>query len=241
MLVGGTTIITTFVWMRLVNEVEPMSVFAINLITGAGLGLAIDYSLFVVSRFREELATGADTSEALRRTMRTAGRTVLFSAVTVAAAMGALIVFDLRFLFSMGYGGVLVALTAALVSLTVLPAMLAVLGPRVNALGLKRWKAVAGPRRRARAGGRLVPLLAVGHAAAGADRRRHRRAADRDGAAVPADRVHRRRRERAADRAQRPRGAGRARQRVPARPQRPALRRGGDRRRDRGPRSGRGR
>jgi uncharacterized membrane protein YdfJ with MMPL/SSD domain len=139
-LVGGTTIITTFVWMRLVNEVEPMSVFAINLITGAGLGLAIDYSLFVVSRFREELATGAEGAEALRRTMRTAGRTVLFSAVTVAAAMAALIVFDLRFLFSMGYGGVLVALTAALVSLTVLPAMLAVLGPRVNALGLKRWK-----------------------------------------------------------------------------------------------------
>ena len=139
-LVGATTIITTFVWMRLVNEVEPMSVFAINLITGAGLGLAIDYSLFVVSRFREELATGAATAEALRRTMRTAGRTVLFSAVTVAAAMAALIVFDLRFLFSMGYGGVLVALTAALVSLTVLPALLAVLGPRVNALGLKRWK-----------------------------------------------------------------------------------------------------
>src|SRR5688572_5700620 len=139
-LVGGTTIITTFVWMRLVNEVEPMSVFAINLITGAGLGLAIDYSLFVVSRFREELAKGVDTSEALRRTMRTAGRTVLFSAVTVAAAMAALIVFDLRFLFSMGYGGVLVALTAALVSLTVLPAILAVLGPRVNALGLRRWK-----------------------------------------------------------------------------------------------------
>ncbi len=139
-LVGGTTIITTFVWMRLVNEIEPMSVFAINLITGAGLGLAIDYSLFVVSRFREELAKGVDTSEALQRTMRTAGRTVLFSSITVAAAMGSLIVFDLRFLFSMGYGGVLVALTAALVSLTVLPAMLAVLGPRVNALGLKRWK-----------------------------------------------------------------------------------------------------
>jgi uncharacterized membrane protein YdfJ with MMPL/SSD domain len=139
-MVGGITIITTFVWLRLVNEVEPMSVFAINLITGAGLGLAIDYSLFVVSRFREELATGADTEETLRRTMRTAGRTVLFSAGTVAAAMAALIVFDLRFLFSMGYGGVLVALTAALVSLTVLPALLAVLGPRVNALGLRRWK-----------------------------------------------------------------------------------------------------
>jgi uncharacterized membrane protein YdfJ with MMPL/SSD domain len=138
--VGATAILTTFVLMRLVNEVEPMSVFAINLITGAGLGLAIDYSLFVVSRFREELARGEGTSTALVATMRTAGRTVLFSAVTVAAAMAALIVFEQRFLFSMGVGGVLVALTAALVSLTVLPALLAVLGPRVNALSLKRWQ-----------------------------------------------------------------------------------------------------
>jgi len=136
--VGGTTILTTFVLLRLVNEIEPMSVFAINLITGAGLGLAIDYSLFVVSRFREELARG--TEEALRMTMRTAGRTVAFSATTVAAAMAALIVFDLRFLFSMGVGGVLVSLTAAVVSLTVLPALLAALGPRVNALSLKRWQ-----------------------------------------------------------------------------------------------------
>jgi uncharacterized membrane protein YdfJ with MMPL/SSD domain len=139
-IVGATTILTTFVWLRLVNEVEPMSVFAINLITGAGLGLAIDYSLFVVSRFREEIATGAGRGEALRATMRTAGRTVLFSAVTVAAAMAALIVFNLRFLFSMGYGGVLVALTAAAVSLTLLPALLAALGPRVNALSLERWQ-----------------------------------------------------------------------------------------------------
>jgi putative drug exporter of the RND superfamily len=138
--VGATTILATFVWLRLVNEVEPMSVFAINLITGAGLGLAIDYSLFVVSRFREELATGAGRSEALRQTMRTAGRTVLFSAVTVAAAMGALLAFKLRFLYSMGVGGILVALTAAVVSLTVLPALLAALGPRVNALSLKRWQ-----------------------------------------------------------------------------------------------------
>jgi RND superfamily putative drug exporter len=117
-----------------------MSVFAINLITGAGLGLAIDYSLFVVSRFREELATRPGRSEALLATMRTAGRTVLFSAVTVAAAMASLIVFHLRFLYSMAYGGGLVALTAALVSLTVLPALLAVLGPRVNSLSLKRWQ-----------------------------------------------------------------------------------------------------
>ncbi|HEX5782576.1 MAG TPA: MMPL family transporter, partial [Solirubrobacteraceae bacterium] len=122
-LVGGITIITTFVWLRLVNEVEPMSVFAINLITGAGLGLAIDYSLFVVSRFREELAHEPDG--ALTRTLKTAGRTVVFSAVTVAAAMAALLAFELRFLYSMGVGGVLVALVAALVSLTVLPALLA--------------------------------------------------------------------------------------------------------------------
>jgi uncharacterized membrane protein YdfJ with MMPL/SSD domain len=138
--VGATTILTTFVWLRLVNEVEPMSVFAINLITGAGLGLAIDYSLFVVSRFREELAKGVEQGGALRATMRTAGRTVVFSATTVAAAMAALIVFNQRFLFSMGFGGVLVSLTAAVVSLTVLPALLAALGPRVNALTLKRWQ-----------------------------------------------------------------------------------------------------
>ncbi|HEX5783015.1 MAG TPA: MMPL family transporter [Solirubrobacteraceae bacterium] len=138
--VGATTILLTFALLRIANSVEPMSVFAINLITGAGLGLAIDYSLFVVSRFREELEGGSGTAAALAATMRTAGRTVLFSAVTVAAAMAALIAFDLRFLFSMGVGGTLVALCAALVSLTVLPALLAVLGPRVNALSLKRWQ-----------------------------------------------------------------------------------------------------
>jgi uncharacterized membrane protein YdfJ with MMPL/SSD domain len=138
--VGMTTILTTFALMRLVNEVEPMSVFAINLITGAGLGLAIDYSLFMVTRFREELERGGDRGAALQATMRTAGRTVLFAAITVGAAIAALIVFPQRFLFSMGIGGALVALTAALVSLTVLPALLVALGPRVNALSLKRWQ-----------------------------------------------------------------------------------------------------
>jgi RND superfamily putative drug exporter len=138
--VGITTILTTFALLRLVNSVEPMSVFAINLITGAGLGLAIDYSLFMVTRFREELEKGGGRTSAVTATMRTAGRTVLFAAVTVAAAIAALIVFPLRFLYSMGIGGVLVALTAAAVSLTVLPALLAALGPRVNALSLKRWQ-----------------------------------------------------------------------------------------------------
>jgi RND superfamily putative drug exporter len=138
--IGTTTILLTFAGLRLVNEFAGMSTFAINLITGLGLGLAIDYSLFMVSRFREELERGDGTQAALRTTVRTAGRTVLFSAVTVAAALAAMLVFPLRFLYSMGVGGVLVSLTAALVSLTLLPALLAALGPRVNALSLKRWQ-----------------------------------------------------------------------------------------------------
>ncbi len=138
--VGSCSILLTFAALRLINEIEPMSVFAINLITGAGLGLAIDYSLFMVSRFREELERGSSTSEALQATMRTAGRTVLFSAVTVAAALASLIVFQQRFLFSMGVGGALVSLMAAVTSVTLLPALLAALGPRVNALSPHRWQ-----------------------------------------------------------------------------------------------------
>jgi RND superfamily putative drug exporter len=138
--VGTATVLLTFSGLRIINEFEPMSTFAINLTTGLGLGLAIDYSLFMVSRFREELEADGDRTRALHATVRTAGRTVLFSAFTVAAALAAMLVFPLRFLYSMGAGGVLVALSAALVSLTLLPALLAVLGPRVNALGLRRWQ-----------------------------------------------------------------------------------------------------
>src|SRR5918998_617116 len=139
--VGMVTVLTTFLFMRGANAIEPMSVFALNLIIGLGLGLAIDYSLFVVSRFREELERGLDTAEALVTTLRTAGRTVVFSAATVAAALAALLVFEQRFLFSMGVGGILVTLVAATVSLTILPALLAALGPRVNALSPARWRA----------------------------------------------------------------------------------------------------
>src|SRR4051794_1908584 len=139
--VGATTIMISFLAMRIVNgAIEPMSIYALNLITGLGLGLAIDYSLFMVSRFREELERGLDTGPALRATMATAGRTVLFSSVTVAAALASLLVFPLRFLYSMGVGGVICALTAALVSLTLLPAILAALGPRVNALSPRRFQ-----------------------------------------------------------------------------------------------------
>jgi uncharacterized membrane protein YdfJ with MMPL/SSD domain len=131
--VGMAVVLTTFLLMRGVNSVETLSPYALNLVTGLGLGLAIDYSLFVVSRFREEMEKDPDTRTALRATMSTAGRTVLFSSVTVAAALASLIVFPQKFLYSMGIGGALVALAAALVSLTFLPALLAALGPRVNA------------------------------------------------------------------------------------------------------------
>jgi uncharacterized membrane protein YdfJ with MMPL/SSD domain len=141
--VGATTVLTTFALMRGANAIEPMSVFALNLVIGLGLGLSIDYSLFVISRFREELHARGETRAALAATLATAGRTVLFSAFTVAAALAALIVFPQRFLFSMGVGGVLVAVAAAAVSLTLLPALLAVLGPRVNALSLPRWRRAA--------------------------------------------------------------------------------------------------
>jgi uncharacterized membrane protein YdfJ with MMPL/SSD domain len=139
--VGMVTVLSTFLLIRGVNEVEQMSVFALNLIIGLGLGLAIDYSLFMVSRFREEMGKGQATADALAATMRTAGRTVLFSSVTVAAALASLMAFEQRFLFSMGVGGVLVSLVAASVSLTILPALLAALGPRVNALSSERWRA----------------------------------------------------------------------------------------------------
>src|SRR5829696_8771469 len=140
--VGAATILLSFLAMRAVNgAIEPMSIYALNLITGLGLGLAIDYSLFMVSRFREELERGLETDAALRATMATAGRTVLFSSITVAAALASLLVFPLRFLYSMGVGGLICALMAALVSLTLLPAILAALGPRVNALSPRRFQA----------------------------------------------------------------------------------------------------
>jgi RND superfamily putative drug exporter len=136
--VGGTSILLTFLVMRVVNELTSLSVFSVNLVTGLGLGLAIDYSLFIISRFREELERGDGTAPALARTMATAGRTVIFSSVTVGAAAAALLVFPQKFLYSMGFGGLIVSLMGALVALTVLPALLAVLGPNVDRLSVGR-------------------------------------------------------------------------------------------------------
>jgi uncharacterized membrane protein YdfJ with MMPL/SSD domain len=134
LLVGGLAIVGTFVMLRVASELTSVSIFALNLVTGLGLGLAIDYSLFIVSRYREEIAKFGPGLEAMRRTMATAGRTVLFSSITVAGALASLVVFPQEFLYSMGIGGSLVALIAAGIALIVLPAVLALLGTRVNAL-----------------------------------------------------------------------------------------------------------
>ncbi len=134
LLVGGFAIVLTFLVLRLINELTGLSIFAVNLVTGMGLGLGIDYSLIVLSRYREELAGGADSRAAIARTLQTAGRTVLFTALTVAGALASLLVFPLRFLYSMGIGGMVVSLSAGAVALIVLPAVLVALGPRVNAL-----------------------------------------------------------------------------------------------------------
>ncbi len=137
-MVGGLSIVLTFLGLRLASELGSVSVFALNLVTGLGLGLAIDYSLFIVSRYREELERVGPGAEAMRRTLATAGRTVFFSSLTVTAALAALLVFPQRFLYSMGLGGMMVSIIAATVALTVLPAVLVLLGPRVNALAPKR-------------------------------------------------------------------------------------------------------
>ena len=134
LMIGGLAIVGTFLILRLASEVGSISIFALNLTTALGLGLAIDYSLFVVSRYREEIAKDGPGLAAMRRVLATAGRTVFFSSLTVSAALASLLVFPQRFLYSMGLGGALVALFAALISLTVLPAVLTLLGTRVNSL-----------------------------------------------------------------------------------------------------------
>jgi putative drug exporter of the RND superfamily len=142
--VGGFAIVGTLLVLRVLAQLTDVSIYALNLTTALGLGLAIDYSLFIVSRYREELRAGRDEADALVVTMATAGRTVLFSAATVAVALLALLVFPLYFLRSFGYAGIAVVALAAAGALVVLPALLAVLGRRVDRfrLPLGRRRAV---------------------------------------------------------------------------------------------------
>jgi RND superfamily putative drug exporter len=135
---AGFALLATFAALRLIDDRTDVSLYALNLASPLSLGLAIDYSLFVVSRFREELGVKRKPNEALRITLATAGRTVVFSSLTVAGAMAALLVFPQPFLRSVGAAGIFVALFAGLAALTVVPALLAALGPRVDALSLRR-------------------------------------------------------------------------------------------------------
>ena len=136
--IGALSIVGTFLVLLVINSFTEVSVFSLNLTTGMGLGLAIDYSLFIVSRYREELRAGAEPNIAIERTVATAGRTVAFSALTVAASLCALLVFPLAFLKSFAYAGIAVAALAGLYAVVVLPALLAVLGRRVDALTIRR-------------------------------------------------------------------------------------------------------
>jgi RND superfamily putative drug exporter len=143
-LVGGIAVMGAFAVVRLITGVTDVSIFSINVITLLGMGLAIDYALFVVSRFREELAHQPDTSKdsvraAVVGTMATAGRTVLFSGLIVAASLASLLLFPQNFLRSMGYGGMAAVLVAMVAALTVLPALLGVLGPRIE-FGRMPWR-----------------------------------------------------------------------------------------------------
>jgi RND superfamily putative drug exporter len=165
-MVGGAAVLSTLGGMVLLAQVMDLSVFALNLVTMLGLGLGIDYSLFVVSRFRAELAAGTGPSamdsaaspqgsgqaveRAVAQAMATAGRAVLFSGLTVFVGLLGLTSFDSMALRSMGVAGSLVVLLSLAAALTLLPALLGVLGPRVNAFGLRRppgpggfWAALA--------------------------------------------------------------------------------------------------
>ena len=136
--IGGVAILGSFTVLRLLTMATTVSIYSVNITTILGLGLAIDYGLFMVTRFREELHRQPTVEQAVARTVATAGRTVAVSGVTVAVALTSLMLFPEDFLRSMGYGGVATVAVDMLAALTVLPALLAVLGYRVNALRIRR-------------------------------------------------------------------------------------------------------
>ena len=163
-LAGGITVIVSSFLLRELASVTSLSIYALNLVTGLSIGLSIDWSLLLLSRYREERARTADLQLALRRALTRSGHTILFSAAIVAASMATLLVFPLRFLQSMGYGGLIVSVVAMLTAVIVLPVVLRLLGPRVDALTLPRWrdpKRLAQPTPVWRSIGRLATERAV--------------------------------------------------------------------------------
>ncbi len=160
--VGGLAIAGSLGVLHAVSLVAEVNSFAVNVASLLGLGMAIDYGLFMVGRFREELADGRSTPDAVRRTVMSAGRTVLFSATLLVIALAGLLLFPQGFLKSLSYGGMSAVAIAAIVSLTLLPALLAVLGHRVDKLALP-WRKKKAPSERGwrRLAGRVMkrPVL----------------------------------------------------------------------------------
>ena len=138
LLIGVLSILGTFLSLHLLVGVTDVSVYSVNLATSLGLGLGIDYALFMVTRHREELARGRSVADAVIVTVRTAGRTVLFSALTVLLSLSALLVFPLYFLRSFAYAGIASVVFAAFGAIVVLPAALATLGHRIDSLDLRK-------------------------------------------------------------------------------------------------------
>jgi RND superfamily putative drug exporter len=143
LLLGVISIVGTFLVLRTMSVFVDTSVFALNIATALGLGLAVDYALLLVSRYREELERSGPSQEAHHRTVTTAGRTVMFSGATVAVAMAALVVFPQRFLYSMAVAGAAVGILSALIAVLVVPSLLALLGARINALAIRRGPQVS--------------------------------------------------------------------------------------------------
>jgi uncharacterized membrane protein YdfJ with MMPL/SSD domain len=143
LLIGVISIVGTFLVLRVMSELVGTSVFAMNIATGLSLGLAVDYALLMVSRYREEIADGGATREAHRRMVLTAGRTALFSGFTVAVALAALVVMPQRFLYSMAVAGAAVGVLSAVIAILVVPALLALLGTNIDKWSIRRGPAVS--------------------------------------------------------------------------------------------------
>jgi RND superfamily putative drug exporter len=135
--IGGCSVVISLALLYLLARVSPVSIFALNITTLFGLGLGVDYSLFIVSRFREELAAGREVRDAIGQSMTTAGRAVVFSGLAVSIGLLGLVLFPLNMLRSVGLGGMLTVVLSILAATTLLPALLGVLGTRVNALPVR--------------------------------------------------------------------------------------------------------
>ncbi|MFI6428754.1 MMPL family transporter [Rhodococcus oryzae] len=157
--IGALSMFGALAALRLLSMFLEVSVFSVNIASLLGLGMAIDYGLFIVSRYREELAAGAGTDEAVTRTMASAGRTVAFSAVLLLCAFAGTLVFPQQMLKSLGFGAMAAVALAAVLSLTALPALLAILGPRIDALTWRRGAFERGEARAQRFWGALATAV----------------------------------------------------------------------------------